>query len=291
MPSNHFIVASRGPSSEVYIFDLSKHPSIPAKDSPFQPDAVCVGHTKEGYAIEWSQKRRGILLTGSEDTTVKLWDVNAATTGKSERGTQIKAVSTFSGHSKMVEDVDWHSKDENMFGSVGDDSVVNIWDSRKPEAAMHSIKDAHDGDINSIAFNPVQENLFATGSADKTIKLWDLRNLNKYGYFFVVAMISFCFLVCVLFLTRVALFLFSNPDVSRLSEATQIKCTRLSGLLSTKAFSHLARMIEESEYGISRGKTRSFLGIFVCFPRLTILFLCRLSPVPVCFRCMTKQYW
>lgn len=182
MPSNHFIVASRGPSPEVYVFDLSKHPSFPEKQSTFRPEGVCVGHTKEGYALEWSRKRPGILLTGSDDTTVRMWDVAAATTSKSEPGTQIQPMATFSGHSKTVEDVDWHAKDENMFGSVGDDRIIHIWDSRKSEAALHSVKDAHEGDINSIAFNPEKEFLFATGSGDKTVKLWDMRNLSKYVF-------------------------------------------------------------------------------------------------------------
>ena len=129
--------------------------------------------------MEWSPKRAGILLTGSEDTTVKLWDVNSILSSKQDPGVQIKAVSTFSGHSAVVEDVDWHAKDENLFGSVGDDSVVQLWDTRKPEAPTNTIKDAHAGDINSIAFNPVQEFLFATGGADKTVKLWDMRTLAK----------------------------------------------------------------------------------------------------------------
>jgi histone-binding protein RBBP4 len=49
MPQNHFIVATRGPNPEIYIFDRSKHPSMPADNSPFSPQGVCLGHKKEGY--------------------------------------------------------------------------------------------------------------------------------------------------------------------------------------------------------------------------------------------------
>ena len=35
-PHNPFLVATRSPSEEVFVFDLSKHPSFPAPDSPFR---------------------------------------------------------------------------------------------------------------------------------------------------------------------------------------------------------------------------------------------------------------
>ena len=180
-PQNHFVVASRGPSSEVYIWDLSKHPSFPAANAPFAPQAVCVGHTKEGYGLCWSPHTAGRLISGSEDTTVCLWDVNAALAKGAGTGTQIQPLSTFRGHTDVVEDVDWHHRDPNLMGSVGDDRSILVWDVREadPTKAVHSVANAHAGDINSIAFNPVNEFLLATGSADKTVKLWDMRNLKR----------------------------------------------------------------------------------------------------------------
>lgn len=178
MPQNHFIVASRGPTPEIYIFDLSKHPSFPSDSSTFSPQGVCIGHESEGYAMSWSPHKEGHLLTGSGDKTVKLWDVSAATASK-EMGTQIKPVSSFNAHTAFVEDVDWHPKDANMFGSVGDDKVIHLWDSRTVDKPMHSVVEAHDGDINCISFNPFNENVFATGSSDKTVRLWDVRSLKQ----------------------------------------------------------------------------------------------------------------
>jgi len=179
MPENHFIVAARGPGSEVYIFDLSKNPSFPDKDSTFCPQAVCIGHTAEGYALEWSSLSSGHLLTGSEDNTVQLWDINSTKMKNAQNGTQIKPLCAFKAHTEIVEDVDWHPKEKNMFASVGDDCVVNLWDTRKTKPT-NSLKEAHGADINGISFNPAQEYLFATGSADKTVKLWDMRTLKPY---------------------------------------------------------------------------------------------------------------
>ncbi len=181
MPQNHFIVASRGPNPEVFIWDLSKHSSFPDESSAPAPQGVCVGHQGEGYGMCWSQHKEGMLITGSEDKTVALWDVNSIIGAKAgSSGTQIKPVSVFSGHTDIVEDVDWHHRDENLIGSVGDDKSIRIWDVRKinPANSVHCTENAHEEDINSIAFNPVNEFLFATGSSDKTVALWDMRNLK-----------------------------------------------------------------------------------------------------------------
>jgi len=130
--------------------------------------------------MAWSPHQEGYLATGSEDTTVKLWDVRSALASKAAPGTKLSAMATFRGHTATVEDVAWHAKDMNMIGSVGDDKCIFLWDTRKPEKEIHLVQNAHDDDINCIAFNPKNEYVFATGSADKTIGIWDIRNLKAY---------------------------------------------------------------------------------------------------------------
>jgi len=187
MPQNHFVVASRGPEPNLYVWDLSRHPSFPDEGSKPSPQGVCLGHTAEGYGLSWSPHKDGFLISGSNDTNICLWDVNSVVaTMKGNSGTEIKALSTFRGHTDVVEDVDWHCRDINLFGSVGDDKTVRIWDARENDStiAVHCIKDAHSDDINSISFNPVNEFLFATGSADCNVALWDLRNLKSQTHTF-----------------------------------------------------------------------------------------------------------
>ncbi len=183
MPQNHFIVASRGPNPEIFIWDLTKHCSFPEDDSVPCPQGVCVGHKAEGYGLCWNRHKEGLLISSSEDQTVCLWDVNEISAAKSnsKSGTQMKPISVFSGHTDVVEDVDWHHRDVNLIGSVGDDKSFRIWDVREnnPTKPVHCNEKAHNADVNSIAFNPVNEFLFATGSADKTVALWDMRNLKR----------------------------------------------------------------------------------------------------------------
>jgi histone-binding protein RBBP4 len=179
MPQNHFFVATRGPDPEVYVFDLSKHPSFPEDDSAFSPQVVCCGHSKEGYGMAWSKLKEGYLLSGSEDTNLCLWDINAGAASSTEKsGRQVQAISTFKGHTSVVEDVDWHAKDSNMIASVSDDQSLRIWDIRESQKAAHVVAKAHEADVNCVAFNPINEFILATGSADKTVAIWDIRNLK-----------------------------------------------------------------------------------------------------------------
>jgi histone-binding protein RBBP4 len=67
-----------------------------------------------------------------------------------------------------------------MFGSVGDDSRLIIWDTREsPEKPLIEVPKAHAGDVHCLSFNPVNEHYVATGGADGIVKLWDLRNMSR----------------------------------------------------------------------------------------------------------------
>ena len=92
----------------------------------------------------------------------------------------MQATTTYKGHTNVVEDVAFSCHHASLFGSVGDDCKLLIWDTRdkRTDKAKHSV-DAHSKEINCLAFNPFSEHLLATGSADKTVALWDLRSLKS----------------------------------------------------------------------------------------------------------------
>lgn len=51
------------------------------------------------------------------------------------------------GHEDVVEDVAWHIKNENMFGSVGDDHKLMIWDMRSSSDKPQQSIIAHEAEV------------------------------------------------------------------------------------------------------------------------------------------------
>ncbi|XP_011863563.1 PREDICTED: probable histone-binding protein Caf1 isoform X2 [Vollenhovia emeryi] len=175
MPQNPCVIATKTPSSDVLVFDYTKHPSKPDPNGECHPDLRLRGHQKEGYGLSWNPNLNGYLLSASDDHTICLWDINA--TPKENRVIDAKTI--FTGHTAVVEDVAWHLLHESLFGSVADDQKLMIWDTRcnNTSKPSHTV-DAHTAEVNCLSFNPYSEFILATGSADKTVALWDLRNLK-----------------------------------------------------------------------------------------------------------------
>jgi len=170
MPQQSSIIATKTISSEVYIFDYTKHPSKPLSDGKCNPDMRLLGHKKEGYGLSWNLLKKGFLASGSDDSYVCVWDI-------SKESKTLDALRILKGHESVVEDVCWHPHHTDLLASVGDDKHILSWDLRESkDGPTMNINSGHMLDINCISFNPFNEFIFVTGSADKTVALWDMRN-------------------------------------------------------------------------------------------------------------------
>jgi histone-binding protein RBBP4 len=92
----------------------------------------------------------------------------------------INASRVYTHHTAIVNDVEYHPVHASLIGTVSDDRTLQILDVRQESTTRAVVStDAHDGEANTIAFNPASDFVLATGGGDKMINLWDLRNLKE----------------------------------------------------------------------------------------------------------------
>lgn len=171
-PQNPYVIATKSPSSDVFIFDFTKHSSTPDPKGECKPELILKGHSKEGFGLSWSPFMSGHLLSAGYDHSICYWDISSSTYESSV----VEALNIFNGHSDKVGDVAWHELHKNIFGSVSDDKTMKLWDNRvNPQSNSILTLEGHKREVNCLAFNHFNPFIVATGSSDETTGLWDLR--------------------------------------------------------------------------------------------------------------------
>jgi WD40 repeat protein len=105
-------------------------------------------------------------VTGGEENTVKIWDV--------ENGGEL--LTALKGHLGEVYTIAV-SGDETRWwiASGGEDSTVKVWDGRTGKL-VRSFR-GHTGIVSSLAFSPDGERLYS-GSRDTMVKVWDVSKVG-----------------------------------------------------------------------------------------------------------------
>jgi len=102
-----------------------------------------------------------MLISGSCDTTVKIWDVRTKSPSMS-----------FTGHHAQINDVRV-SPDGAWLATCGNDNKVYIWDIKTGSIIMKF--DYHDAPVTCIKFNP-QDLAIAAGGNEKFVTYYSLEN-------------------------------------------------------------------------------------------------------------------
>ncbi|NOK63454.1 MAG: hypothetical protein GFH25_541276n7 [Chloroflexi bacterium AL-N10] len=115
------------------------------------------GHTAPIRATAWSPNGRWVL-TGSDDTTVRVWDPTSG-----------EQVGTFEGHTQPIRAIAWGPNSESVItGSA--DQTARIWHVSTKQT-IHILQ-GHDGWVSAAAWHPDGQ-FVVTGSYDATARIWD----------------------------------------------------------------------------------------------------------------------
>jgi ribosome assembly protein RRB1 len=132
------------------------------------------GHKAEGYGLAWSPTTPGRLLSSGCDGRIFLWEPKEGGWTVGKKG--------FKGHEGSVEDVQWKRASTGAgqaFASAGVDGTVRLWDASQGPGQHPIVMQAHDCDVNVLAWNPVVGDLLLTGGDDGSFKCWDVRFPNE----------------------------------------------------------------------------------------------------------------
>ncbi|MFY7802769.1 MAG: protein kinase domain-containing protein [Limnoraphis robusta] len=130
-------------------------------------NATCIksltGHSQSVRSVAFSPNSH-ILASGSDDKTIKLWDISTR-----------REIVTLRGHSSVSLSVAF-SPDGKILASGSNDNLIKLWDVSTRMQIVTLIGNPYC--VNSVAFNQ-DSDILASGSDDKTIRLWNVKTQTE----------------------------------------------------------------------------------------------------------------
>ncbi|XP_026822494.1 peroxisomal targeting signal 2 receptor [Rhopalosiphum maidis] len=168
-------------------------------------------HWDDGlFDVVWSRSVYSLLVTGSGDGTVQMWNykypqkpVRTFNEHKKEvcgvdwcqnsiddfllsaswdcsvklwDPNKYCSLTTYKGHDRLVYEAKWSPFLSSCFASVSGDGMLDIWDCSSPLRPSVKIN-AHQAEILSCSWNQFYPFVLATGGAEGLIRIWDIRKL------------------------------------------------------------------------------------------------------------------
>ena len=154
-------------------------------DMPSKPLFSYPKHETEGFAMDWSPIKQGLLATGDCAGNIHIWRPgsdggynNSSVTPTYEANPNF--LHNNNDMSPSVEDLQWSPSEATVLASAECGGYVRIFDTRAPHKAMlcHQIHSASGADVNVLSWNKLVNNLLATGGDDGCLSVWDLRHFS-----------------------------------------------------------------------------------------------------------------
>ncbi|CAE6507964.1 unnamed protein product [Rhizoctonia solani] len=138
---------------------------------------ICAGHAESvGAVVFGGLDANGVpsfLVTGSQDRTLKVWDLSVLKGPTPPTPIKLKSLTTTKAHDKDINALDV-APNGRLAATGSQDKTAKVFEvgSSHDLAPTGTLK-GHKRGVWSVRFSPV-ERVIATGSGDKTVKLWSL---------------------------------------------------------------------------------------------------------------------
>jgi WD40 repeat protein len=135
------------------------------------------GHTQRVFHTAWSPLVAGLVATGSDDGTVRVWNVaselnEAQLRQASDLPIVIKTHRTLCGHTCHVRPLAWNHEVPSLLLTGSWDASIRAWDIATGSCVC--VARNHFADVYGIASHPERPFVFASCSRDSTVRFWSL---------------------------------------------------------------------------------------------------------------------
>ena len=132
-------------------------------------------HNRQVHRVAFNPHQGALLLSGSQDATIRLWDLRDLAGDRSVMTCRSRF--RYPGNNEGIRDLRWSPTNGVEFAASTDNGVIQRWDFRRDNAPILKIN-AHEKTCHSIDWHPDGKHL-VSGGADKNVKIWDFSSTDR----------------------------------------------------------------------------------------------------------------
>eukprot|EP01134_Creolimax_fragrantissima_P000908 CFRG0908T1 len=147
-------IATAASNGAIVLWDLNMH-------DVKKTARIIKEHDRSVHRIRFNALEHHLLLSGSQDGTMKMWDLR----------TKSNHILSFNGRAESVRDIGFNPHNSTSFAAAFENGSVQVWDIRMPTTWETRIA-AHQGPTFCINWHPEDKSVLASGGRDRVIKIW-----------------------------------------------------------------------------------------------------------------------